>query len=1128
MSSPSSKIASSGRILILDGAMGSMIQRLSLPPTDYLGEGDNESLNLTRPEVIESIHRAYIEAGADIITTNSFGANRISQGAYGLQDRAAEMAFEAAKIAKKAAEGTDVLVAGSIGPTGQSLSLATSSDPAWRACDFDTMASVYGEQMEALIRGGADLLLLETWFDALNAKAAVYALSRLERKVPVIISATVSDRSGRTLTGQTLEAFWTSIKHAPGLLAFGINCALGAEEMVPLAAEIARFSPLPLIFYPNAGIPDELGRYPDSPEAMAAVIRKMAEGELLNITGGCCGTTPEHIRAIAKALKGIPARKAPTPERKFAVSGLEPVSTEGLFLNIGERTNVAGSRKFARLIAEKKYGEALQVAESQIGGGALLIDVNMDDAMLDAPAEMRTFLRYVSSDPNVAKAAIMIDSSHWEAIEEGLKNVQGRPVVNSISLKDGETEFLRRARYIRDMGAAMVVMAFDEEGQAVTYERKVAVCKRSYELLTSAGIPPEDIIFDVNVLTIGTGIPEHARFGVDFIEAVRWIKGNLPGALTSGGISNLSFAFRGNNPVREAMHSAFLYHAIQAGLDMAIVNPGMLQVYDEIDPALRKAVEDVIFDSDPDATARLIQAANQVSAAPSREEKSAPAESSDPAGRVRKALLNGSSPTLAEDVLALYEESGSALKVIEGPLMEGMETVGKLFAEGRMFLPQVVKSAQVMREAVAVLEPYMKVGGSGGKRPKVVMATVRGDVHDIGKNITSIVLQCSGFEVIDLGVMVPSEDILAKAAETGAAIIGVSGLITPSLHRMEELCALMAARGLDTPLFVGGAAASALHTAVRLAPIYSNVHYCRDASSTAVAAQKYLQDPEAFRAAEDAEHERLRTLHEAAQQRMAADGEPERPSEDLSGGFETPGRFEDVVLKEIPAKELLPHFDWGMFRLVCGMRNGSAELERQAREMIGSGQFPVQAEVRFFNAHREGDDIRLEDGTVLPMLRENGPSGRCLADFFPEAPESSPIGFFALKTEWQRCPCGCTDLLGHAVSVCLAEAGSQWLQARFSARTDLKVILPAIGYPCCPDHSLKRDILKRLGIGITLTDSCAMIPEASVCGLVISHSKASFPEIMHLTGEAAKEYASRRNFPSGQEALFIGHLTDTI
>ena len=1101
--------------------MGSMIQGLRVPPSDFLGEGDNESLNLTRPDVILDIHKAYIEAGADIITTNSFGANRIAQGAYGLQDRAAEMAFEAARIARKAAEGTDVLVAGSIGPTGQSLSLATSSDPAWRPCDFDAMAAVYGEQMEALIRGGADLLLMETWFDALNAKAAVYALSRLEKKVPVIISATVSDRSGRTLTGQTLEAFWTSVKHAPGLAAFGINCALGAEEMVPLAAEIARFSPLPLIFYPNAGIPDELGRYPEGPEEMAAVMKKMAGDGLLNIAGGCCGTTPDHIKAIARALKGMPARKPASRQPGFAVSGLEPVSTEGLFLNIGERTNVAGSRKFARLIAEKKYGEALQVARSQIENGALLIDVNMDDAMLDAPAEMRTFLRHVSSDPGVAKAAIMIDSSHWAAVEEGLKNVQGRPVVNSISLKDGEAEFIRRAIYIRDMGAAMVVMAFDEEGQAETYERKVAVCRRSYALLTAAGIPPEDIIFDVNVLTIGTGIQGHARFGVDFIEAVRWIKGNLPGALTSGGISNLSFAFRGNNRVREAMHSAFLYHAIQAGLDMAIVNPGMLQVYDEIDPGLRKAVEDVIFDTDPEATARLIKAAGQVSEAPSGEGQTAAAESLDPAGRVRKALLNGGSPTLAEDVLALYGEAGSALAVIEGPLMEGMETVGKLFAEGRMFLPQVVKSAQVMREAVAALEPYMKAGESGGKRHKVVMATVRGDVHDIGKNITSIVLQCSGFEVVDLGVMVPSEDILAKAAEVGAAIIGVSGLITPSLHRMEELCSLMASRGLDTPLFVGGAAASALHTAVRLAPIYPNVHYCRDASSTAVAAQKYLQDPESFRAAEDAEHGRLRALHEAAQQRVSRTGKAAEPFTD---GFEAPGRFADVELKEVPAGELLPYFDWGMFRLVCGMRNGAAELVRQAREMIPDGQFRVQAEVRFFNACRDGNGIRLEDGTLLPMLRENGPGGRCLADFFPASPDSSPIGFFALKTEWQRCPCGCTDLLGHAVSVCLAEAGSQWLKARFSAMTDRKVILPAIGYPCCPDHSLKRDILGRLGIGIELTDSCAMIPEASVCGFVVSHAKACFPEVTRISRSEAEDYARRRGFTPEDTDLFLGHL----
>ena len=748
-----------GRILVLDGAMGTMLQQ---------GLSEEDTL------------RAYIDAGADIITTNSFNANRISLADEGKAGQAAELAYESARRARLVADaaGRKVYVAGSVEPTGKSLTLASdASDPAFRPYDFDYFVDTYREEIDALVRGGADLIILETCFDSLNAKAAVYAMEQLGNPLPLIVSATVSDRSGRTLTGQTLEAFYRSIEHAPTLCAFGINCALGADMMASLVAEIARFSNHPVSFYPNAGIPDELGRYNDSPEAMADVVRRLAGQGCLNIVGGCCGTTPAHIKAVAGAVRGMKPRRC-EPRKYLTVSGLEAflIDRSRNFTNIGERTNVAGSRKFARLIAADQYDEALAIASAQIEGGASVIDINMDDPMVDPSEKMRVFLRHISGEPDIARAAVMIDSSHWDTILEGLKNSPGKCIVNSISLKEGEAEFLRKAREIHALGGAMVVMAFDEEGQAVTLDRKIAICSRSYRLLTGAGIPPQDIVFDANVLSIGTGIEEHARFGVDFIEAVRWIKTNLPGALTSGGISNLSFAFRGNNRVREAMHSVFLYHAVKAGLDMAIVNPQMLQIYDEIDPELRQAVEDVIFDSDPEATSRLVAKASEMLAESDSDEVGKTVEEAvtDPEERLSTAVVKGLSINLKEDTLKCLEKLGNAVAVIEGPLMSGMEKVGELFGDGRMFLPQVVKSARIMRDAVSVLEPYMESGESVSGKPKFLIATVQGDVHDIGKNITAIVLTCSGFDVTDLGVMVPCDTLLDKAVEIGADIMLVA------------------------------------------------------------------------------------------------------------------------------------------------------------------------------------------------------------------------------------------------------------------------------------------------------------------------------------------------------------------
>ena len=870
------------KILILDGAMGTMIQKYGLAEEDYHSgplavckkelKGNNECLNLTRPDIIKAIHKEYIAAGADIIETNTFSANVISQVEYGCEDFAGQMAYEGAKIAREAADEAEavaasvglkrkVWVAGSMGPTSKSLSLSPDvKDPAFRSYSFDEMYAAYRQQAEALVSGGADIILIETCFDALNVKAALAAVSDLYKDtIPVMISVSVGDRSGRTLTGQTLEAFYTSVCHFP-IMSFGLNCSLGAEELAPLVEDMAKWCRCGISCYPNAGLPNEMGGYDQSPEDMAKAVKLMASKGLLNITGGCCGTTPDHIRAISKALDGVTphqlsAGQDEITDRQLKVSGLEAVTVDvkrNNFTNVGERTNVAGSRKFARLIAEGKYDEALLIAAKQIEDGASIIDINMDDAMLDSTKEMERFVRHISNDPAVAKAALMIDSSHWETILAGLKNAQGKCIVNSISLKEGPEAFVEKARTIKGFGAAMVVMAFDEQGQATTYERKIEICERAYRLLTEdAGVSPEDIIFDVNILSIGTGIDEHARYAVDFIEAVRWIKTNLPGALTSGGVSNLSFSFRGNNTVREAMHSAFLYHAIKAGMDMAIVNPSMLQIYDEIEPELLRCVEDVIFDTDPQATERLMELASEMAGRAGHDGQSGhdgrdgnngharPDRASIPvAERLKSALVKGRTDDLEADLKEALEKYGSALNVIEGPLMAGMETVGSLFGEGKMFLPQVVKSAKIMRDAVELLEPHMNSGDKTSDRPKVVIATVKGDVHDIGKNITGIVLTCNGFDVHDLGVMVDKEVILDEAEKVGADIIAVSGLITPSLYQMEEICRAMSEKGMDIPLMVGGATTSALHTAVKLAPLYGHVFHGADASAAAVMAKK--------------------------------------------------------------------------------------------------------------------------------------------------------------------------------------------------------------------------------------------------------------------------------------------------
>lgn len=1163
----------SKRILILDGAMGTMLQRKGL-------QGNSESFNLTNPETIGEIHNEYIEAGADIITTNSFSANSISQSEYNLSDKAGQMAEAAARIARKAAGEAPrkVWVAGSVGPTSKSLSLAQNiNDPIFRPYSFDGMAEAFEVQIRGLVKGGVDLLLFETCFDALNTKAALYAIGHIPEAsdIPIMISASMSDRSGRTLTGQTMEAFYRSVQHCSPL-SFGLNCSLGAEEMIPLIAEVASFATCAVSCYPNAGLPNEMGEYDETPSQMAESVRKMALAGSVNIVGGCCGTTPEHIKAVAEAVRGISPRTIPGPDNILYVSGLESVAVDrrNNFTNVGERTNVAGSRKFAKLIAAGDYETGLQIAAGQIENGAGIIDINMDDAMLDSRLEMEKFLRYVSNDPAVAKAAIMIDSSHWETLVTGLKNAQGKCIVNSISLKEGEEIFIEKAREIKALGAAIIVIAFDEEGQATTYDRKVEICRRAYSLLTSkVGVRPCDIIFDVNVLPVGTGIPEHSRYGIDFIEAVRWIKGNLPGCRTSGGISNLSFSFRGNNEVREAMHSVFLYHAISAGLDMGIVNPGMLKVYDEIEPGLLRCVEDVILDSDDEATERLIEKAARIleekdsadgksgaGVCPGASTGSATGQSGHPSGaepaeatveeRLVRALVKGDSSGLESDINECLTKYEKPVQIIDGPLMSGMARVGELFGAGKMFLPQVVKSAKTMKNAVALLQPYIEERGgeSEVKKPRIVFATVKGDVHDIGKNITEIVLNCNGFEIVDLGVMVPKETILEKAAETSADLIGVSGLITPSLYQMEEICKEMTARGMTTPLLVGGAAASALHTAVKLSPLYGHVFYAQDASASAVLANQLITDREGTEAAEHQKQEHLRELYaQSSRQKKAGQQAIEAfPASSFIKGEP----FGDIAGRRLGIEEVMPYFDWNMFAAIWGIKNGTGHEElrklradalKEIDRLKAENSCTITISVRFDKCHSEGDDIVSKDFR-LPMFRQEG--GRSLADFVPpkEYGFESPMGMFAISVHTESHPSGCDcpscgteygPMLARAVRLTLAEAASEWLSGHIhkelpSEFSGAKVIKPAAGYSSCPDHTLKRDILRLLPeserLGITLLDSCAMIPDASICGLIFIHPEATYPEIRRVSQKAIDEYARRRGMSDSEKARFLGHL----
>ncbi|RME79933.1 MAG: methionine synthase [Planctomycetota bacterium] len=997
------------RILILDGAMGTMIQRYKLKEEDYRGQrfrnfpselkGNNDLLSLTQPQIIQEIHRSYLEAGADIIETNTFSANAISMADYQMEDLVYELNYESARIAKEAAEefqkknpAKPRFVAGSIGPTNKQASFSPDAErPAYRAVSFDDLVKAYAEQIRGLIDGGVDCLLVETIFDTLNAKAAFYAIleyfEQTGNELPIMASVTITDESGRTLSGQTIEAFWISISHVP-LLSVGLNCALGGKQMRPYVEALSKLAPVYISLYPNAGLPNAFGEYDETPEVTASILREYGEEGWLNMAGGCCGTTPDHIRAISQALESIPPRKIPSPSSYPMFSGLEPliVRPDSNFINVGERCNVTGSRRFAKLILKGKFEKALSVARDQVEQGAQILDINMDEGMLDSKEAMVHFLHLIGSEPEVCRIPIMIDSSKWEVIEAGLKAIQGKGIVNSISLKEGEELFLEQARKIRKYGAAVIVMAFDEEGQAETAEKKVAIAKRAYKLLTEeVGFPPQDIIIDPNIFAVATGIPEHNEYGLAFLEATREIKKVCPGVLISGGVSNLSFSFRGNEGLRQAMHSVFLYHAIQAGMDMGIVNPGQITVYEEIPKDLRERIEDVLLNRRPDATERLLEVAEKVKVTGKNKGQDLEWRKLPVEERLAHALVKGIVDYIEEDTEEARKKYGHPLQVIEGPLMKGMEIVGDLFGAGKMFLPQVVKSARVMKKAVAHLIPYLEaLKEKSSSAGKVLLATVKGDVHDIGKNIVGVVLACNGYEVVDLGVMVPCEAILKKAKEEKVDIVGLSGLITPSLDEMVHVAREMEREGFKIPLLIGGATTSKIHTAVKIHPQYSSaVLYVPDASRAAGVASNLLNPAtqESFIQEIQKEYEDLRenylsrqkerdliSLEEARKNRVQIQWDSWKP--------EKPKHLGIHEMKRIPLKEILPFVDWSPFFWTWEMKGkypailDHPQYGKEARELFEDGQKMMEELVEnqllagravfgIFPANSIGDDIEV-------------------------------------------------------------------------------------------------------------------------------------------------------------------------
>jgi 5-methyltetrahydrofolate--homocysteine methyltransferase len=1224
------------RILILDGAMGTMVQRHRLSEEDFRGarfaehgkdlRGNNDVLVLTRPDVISAIHHEYLDAGADIIETCTFSSNRVAQADYGLESIVYELNLEGARLARAAANewtrrtpDQPRFVAGSMGPTNRILSISPDvNNPAFRNVTFDELREAFKEQARGLIDGGCDVLLLETIVDTLNAKAGIVAIEEVfEEKgvrLPLAISVTITDRSGRTLSGQTIDAFWVSIAHARPF-SVGVNCALGARDMQPYVAELARIATCYVTCYPNAGLPNAFGEYDEQPADTASALREFASSGFVNIVGGCCGTTPDHIRQIAEAVQGLPPRPVQrlhhgghrghgdSESKEISVSSvIEPftqfaglevltIRPDSNFQMIGERTNVTGSKKFARLIRAGNYAEATTVALDQVRGGANLIDVNMDEGMLDSERAMTDFLNYIGTEPEIARVPVMIDSSKWSVLVAGLKCVQGKPVVNSISLKEGEADFLHKAAFIRRYGAGVVVMAFDEQGQADTIDRKVSICRRAYRLLTEqAGFDPTDIIFDPNILAIATGLEEHNEYAINFIEATRIIKAACPGVKISGGVSNLSFSFRGNDVVREAIHSAFLYHAIKAGMDMGIVNAGQLVVYEDIPQDLLERVEDIIFNRRPDATERLIEFAATVKGAGKKQELDLAWRSSTVEQRLSHALVHGMVDFIEADVEEARQKYGRPLDIIEGPLMDGMKVVGDLFGAGKMFLPQVVKSARAMKRAVAYLEPFMeaeKLAAGGGPfdsaqgkqdarvgKGTIVLATVKGDVHDIGKNIVGVVLGCNNYRVVDLGVMVPCDRILEVARQEHADLIGLSGLITPSLDEMVFVAKEMERRHLRTPLLIGGATTSKQHTAVKIAPEYSQatVHVL-DASRVVDVVSNLLNEDQRgdFERANRAQQAVLREQHSMRREHplipYAAALENRLKIDWPNQSLPTPAFVGRRALDDVPLAELVPYIDWTFFFAAWELKGrfpailehpqyGAAarELYDNARALlsriIDEELLVARAAYGFWPAASEGDDIvvyadreRHGELTRFNMLRQqermaDGRPNLSLADFVADrsAGVTDYIGAFAvtaglgadeLVRRFERANDDYSAILVKALADRFAEAFAAYLHARSRHEWGIheqvtaddivaerhRGIRPGFGYPACPDHSEKFklfDLLDARSVGIDLTDHAAMTPAASVSGLYFVHPEARYFTVGRIGDDQVASYARRK------------------
>ena len=1197
------------RILILDGAMGTSIQAHGLDEDAYRGDvfgghpkdlkGCNDLLSITQPQLIEDIHRGFLEAGADIIETNTFNANPISLADYDLQDRVYDINVAAARVARRAADAISGqtpdkprFVAGAIGPTSTTLSLSPDvNDPGTRTKTFDEVAAGYRTQVKGLMAGGVDLLLAETVFDTLTLKAGLFAIQQVFEdhgvRIPVMVSVTITDRSGRTLSGQTVEAFWASVADYE-LLSVGINCALGAVEMRPFVEELAQIAHIYVSCYPNAGLPNAFGEYDESPDHMAGLLRAFAEEGWLNIVGGCCGTTPDHIRAIQEAVGGKTPRKPPPPFELSRYSGLEPlvVRPESRLIMVGERTNISGSPRFRALIKDQDYEGAVEVARNQVDGGANIIDVNLDEGLLNSKEEMVRFLNRIASEPDIARVPVMVDSSDFEVIEAGLQCVQGKGIVNSLSLKEGEEAFKARARRVRRYGAAVVVMAFDEEGQATTVEHKVRIAERAYHILTKeVGMDPSDIIFDPNILTVATGMEEHNDYALNYFEAIREIKARLPRLKVSGGVSNISFSFRGNNYVREAIHAAFLYHAIQAGMDMAIVNAGQLMVYEEIPEDLRALVEDVLLNRREDATERLIAFAEWTNRRGTSRETDSAWRQGTVEERLGHALMKGRSEYLIQDIEEALQ-TYTPLEIIEGPLMDGMNVVGDLFGAGKMFLPQVVKTARVMKQAVAHLQPMMEQdkGAASGARGRIVVATVKGDVHDIGKNIVGVVLQCNNYEVIDLGVMVPAEKILETAREAGADMIGLSGLITPSLNEMVHVAREMEREGFTVPLLIGGATTSHRHTAVKIAPCYSGPSiYVKDASRASSTVGR-LQSP-----GQRSEYVRENEERQSRARADYADGGPRRPLipyaearskrtpiEWAPDQISRPGFTGVRLLKDCPLEEIVPYIDWGPFFHVWEMPGGyprilddpkkgkeARKLFEDARQLlqriVGEKWLRATAAYGFYRAYSDGDDlVALADGATstggarfhtLRQQQKKGSDGPyyALADFV--APGESGLddflGAFALTCglgveerakRFEEAHDQYAAIMLKALADRLAEAFAEMLHKvvreewGFGRGEDLSIedlhreryrgIRPAPGYPACPDHTEKRQLFDLLqaeeNTGVRLTETYAMSPPASICGLYFAHPESRYFAVGKIGRDQVEDYAVRKGMTVGE------------